>query len=54
MWQIKNLVGGVILSQVHEIDYFLHLFDKYKIKYSSYISSKISDLNLDVEDIFFS
>jgi predicted dehydrogenase len=50
----KKLGGGVILTQIHEIDYFLHLFDKYKIKYSSYISSKISDLNLDVEDVFSS
>lgn len=50
----KKLGGGVILSQIHEIDYFLHLFEKYKIKYSSSISSKISDLDLDVEDIFLS
>ena len=48
----KKLGGGVILTQIHEIDYFLHLFDKYKIKHSSYVSSKISDLNLDVEDVF--
>jgi|688.fasta_scaffold232458_2 predicted dehydrogenase len=50
----KKLGGGVILTQIHEIDYFLHLFDKYKIIHSSCISSKISDLDLDVEDIFSS
>jgi len=50
----KKLGGGVILTQIHEIDYFLHLFDEYKIKYSSFTSSKISDLDLDVEDIFSS
>ena len=48
----KKLGGGVILSQIHEIDYFLHLFEKYKIKYSSSISSNISDLDLDVSTSF--
>lgn len=50
----SRLGGGVILTQIHEIDYFLHLFDKYKIVHSSCISSKISDLNLNVEDVFSS
>ncbi len=50
----KNLGGGVILSQIHELDYFLHLFSDYKIKYSSFISSKVSNLDLDVEDVFSS
>ena len=50
----KKLGGGVILCQIHEIDYFLHLFNNYKIKHQSYISSKISDLDLDVEDVFSS
>ena len=50
----KKLGGGVILSQIHELDYFLHLFSDYKIKYSSFISSKVSNLDLDVEDIFSS
>lgn len=48
----KKLGGGVILTQIHEIDYFLHFFNKYKIEHSSSISSKITDLKLDVEDIF--
>lgn len=50
----KKLGGGVILSQIHEIDYFLYLFQNYQIKYSSFVSSKISDLDLDVEDVFLS
>ncbi|MDA9853422.1 Gfo/Idh/MocA family oxidoreductase [Candidatus Pelagibacter sp.] len=50
----KKLGGGVILTQIHEIDYFLHLFSNYKIKNAAYISSKISDLDIDVEDIFSS
>ena len=27
----KKLGGGVILSQIHEVDYFLHLFQNYQI-----------------------
>lgn len=50
----KKLGGGVILTQIHEIDYFLYLFSHYKITYLSHISSKISDLDIDVEDIFSS
>jgi len=50
----KKLGGGVILTQIHEIDYFLHLFSEYKITNTTYISSKVSDLDIDVEDIFSS
>ena len=50
----KILGGGVILTQIHEIDYFLYLFSSYKIKNTTYISSKISDLDIDVEDVFSS
>ncbi len=50
----KKLGGGVILTQIHEIDYFLYLFSEYKIINTTYISSKISDLDIDVEDVFFS
>ena len=50
----KKLGGGVILTQIHEIDYFLHLFSDYKIKNATYISSKVSELDIDVEDIFSS
>ena len=46
----KSLGGGVVLTQIHEIDYMLFLFDKYKIVTKSYISRKVSDLQIDVED----
>jgi predicted dehydrogenase len=45
----KNLGGGVILTQIHEIDYLYWFFGK--IKNVSSISGKYSDLALDVEDI---
>ena len=48
----KRLGGGVILTQIHELDYFLHLFDKYKIIHSSSSAAKISRLEIDVEDVF--
>lgn len=50
----KILGGGVILTQIHEIDYFLHLFAEYKIIKINSISSKLSDLKIDVEDVFSS
>ena len=50
----KKLGGGVILTQIHEIDYFLHLFSEYKITNTTHISSKVSDLDIDVEDLFSS
>jgi len=50
----KKLGGGVILSQIHEIDYFLHLFKDYDVINSSSVSSKVSDLDIDVEDVFSS
>lgn len=50
----KKLGGGVILTQIHEIDYFLHLFSDYKVTNATYISSKVSELDIDVEDIFSS
>ena len=46
----KSLGGGVVLTQIHEIDYMLFLFDKYELVTKSYISSKVSDLQIDVED----
>jgi predicted dehydrogenase len=48
----QKLGGGVILSQIHEIDYLLYLFEDYHIKRISSTCSKVSDLHLDVEDIF--
>jgi predicted dehydrogenase len=49
---IKKLGGGVILTQIHEIDYLLHLFKGYNFKNISFISSKVSNLDLNVEDVF--
>jgi len=48
----KKLGGGVILTQIHEIDYLLYLFKNYNFKKFYFISSKVSDLNINVEDIF--
>lgn len=48
----KKLGGGVILSQIHEIDYLLHLFKNYSFTNNYPVSSKVSDLDIDVEDVF--
>jgi predicted dehydrogenase len=50
----SNLGGGVILTQIHEIDYLLHLFEDYVLINTNSISSKVSDLKIDVEDVFSS
>ena len=42
--------GGVVLTQIHEIDYLIFLFKKYKVKVLNKFSSKISNLNINVED----
>jgi predicted dehydrogenase len=47
----KKLGGGVILSQIHEIDYLLHLFKDYQFKKIQSISAKVSNLDIDVEDV---
>jgi predicted dehydrogenase len=46
----KILGGGVVLTSIHEIDYFLDLFSDYKIKIISSHISKNSKLDIDVED----
>ncbi len=46
----KELGGGVVLSQIHEVDYLLFLFEKYKIKIINSITSYVSDLKINVED----
>ena len=46
----KKLGGGVVLTQIHEIDYFMFLFKDYLIEKSNFISSKVSDLKINVED----
>lgn len=44
----KELGGGVVFTQIHEIDYLLHLFKD--ISFHSSLVGKFSDLNIDVED----
>ena len=46
----KSLGGGVILTQIHEIDYLMFLFKDYKIKILHSFPSRISNLKIDVED----
>ena len=50
----KSLGGGVVLTQIHEIDYFLYLFESFKITKIGSLSEKISSLKLDVEDTLLS
>ena len=44
----KKLGGGVVLTQIHEIDYLFWFFGR--VSTVSSISDKLSDLQLDVED----
>ena len=46
----KDLGGGVILCQIHELDYILYLFPNYKLKILNSFNQKISDLKINVED----
>ena len=48
----KDLGGGVILCQIHELDYILYLFPNYKLKILNSFNQKISDLKVNVEDTF--
>lgn len=50
----KDLGGGVVLCQIHELDYLLFLFEKYKIKIINSYSKKLTDLHINVEDTFVS
>ena len=53
----KKLGGGVILTQIHELDYMRYMFDSFSLIKTESLNSKISNLNVDVEDtlssIFF-
>ncbi len=48
----KSLGGGVLLTQIHEIDYFLDLFNKYDVEILSSELKRKTNLKLDVEDTF--
>ena len=50
----KKLGGGVVLTQSHEIDYLMYLFDNYKFEKKYSLNIKQSNLKLDVEDSSFS
>ncbi len=50
----KNLGGGVVLTQIHELDYLNLFFSNYKLKKKYFFSKKISKLKLDVEDNYIS
>lgn len=53
-WQIyhskKKQGGGVILNQIHEIDYILYIFEKYKFELINSFQSKFSNTKIDTED----
>ena len=51
---IKKLGGGVVLTQSHEIDYLMYLFESYKFEKKYSINRKLSNLNINVEDNSFS
>ena len=46
----KDLGGGVILVQIHEIDYIMFIFEDYKLKVLNSLNSKVSKLSINVED----
>ena len=50
----RNLGGGIVLTQIHELDYLNFFFNNHKLKKKYFFSKKISKLNLDVEDNYVS
>jgi predicted dehydrogenase len=48
----KNLGGGVVLTQIHEIDYIQYIFKNYKLINFKSITAKLSTLEINVEDIY--
>ena len=48
----KELGGGVVFTQIHEIDYLYYIFGN--LKYHASLSGKYSDLDINVEDTAFS
>lgn len=51
---IKKLGGGVIFSQIHDLDNIMYLLEGYKFNKSYSFSKKLSKLKLDVEDTLVS
>ncbi len=51
---LKKLGGGVVFSQIHDLDNILYLLKGYKIDKFYSLSKKISKLKLDVEDTLLS
>ena len=53
-WQIyhskKNKGGGVILNQIHDLDYIMYIFEKYKLKKINSFHQKFSNTIIDTED----
>lgn len=45
----KDLGGGVIVTQIHELDYLYYLFGLPQTVYA--VGGKLSDLDIDVEDV---
>jgi len=50
----KKLGGAVSLTQIHELDNLKYFYEKYSLLDVKYISQKISNLKLDVEDNYVS
>ena len=52
--QKKKQGGGVLLNQIHEVDYLLDLFENYNFKVVNSFGRKMSDLKIDTEDTIIS
>ena len=42
--------GGVVLTQIHELDYLYYILGEYFVTKIKSLTKKISNLNIDVED----
>jgi len=50
----RNLGGGVILTQIHEIDYLFYIFNNFSLIKINSFSGKLTNLKIDVEDTLIS